>query len=433
MVGAALKRGEPDWHPEDSLAELGQLARTAGIQVVGQTLQYLDSIHPATYIGKGKVEELEIWRRELGYDVLLFDDELSPGQQRNLEDAFDEQVKVIDRTALILDIFAQHARTREGALQVELAQYEYRLPRLTNLWTHLARQTGGAAGRGGTGGVGLRGPGETQLESDRRAIRQRIAHLRDELEAVRQQRRQYRDRRQDSGIPVISLVGYTNAGKSTLFNAISGADVLAENKLFATLDPTTRRVALPSGREVLFTDTVGFLQKLPTQLVAAFRATLEEVLDADVLIHVVDITHHNAREQARTVIDVLEDLGALEIPMVTALNKIDLLGGEALAEGIAELEPASVAISAKLGIGLEELLTRVETVLAREMVSVEVEIPYKSNELVALFRRQGQVMDEEYEVTGTRVTGRLPRRLISLFEPYMASPRGAPLATPPGR
>jgi len=423
LVGADLKDSSGGWLADDSLQELAQLAQTAGIDVVGQTLQHLDRVNSATFIGPGKVEELEIWRRELDYDVLVFDDELSPRQQRNLEEALEEKVKILDRTALILDIFAQHARTREGALQVELAQYQYRLPRLTNAWTHLARQTGGGTARGGTGGVGLRGPGETQLEVDRRAIRRRIARLKRELEQVRLQRRLHRQRRQEGGISVIALVGYTNAGKSTLFNAISGASVLAEDKLFATLDPTTRRVALPSGRQVLFTDTVGFLQKLPTALVAAFRATLEEVTDADALVHVVDITHHNAREQAETVVEVLSDLGVVGKPILVAMNKIDLLSDpEVIQESIAQAQN-SVAISARVGTGIERLLGHLESILAQELIAVQVCIPYRRNELVNLMREQGLVEVEEYRESGTWVQGKIPAKLLPLFRSYAVDAR----------
>ena len=262
---------------EDSLEELRALADTAGLDVVGEMTQTLraDRIDSATFIGKGKVEELKTWQAELDFEVALFDDELSPRHQRNLEQELGEKVRVLDRTSLILVIFAQHAHTREGALQVELAQYEYRLPRLTRAWTHLARQAGGGGGRSGAvGGVGLRGPGETQLEVDRREIRRRISHLKDELEKVRIHRQQYRSRRKHSQIPVVALVGYTNAGKSTLLNQLAEADIYVADQLFATLDPTTRRVKLPAGHLALFTDTVGFIQKLPTALVAAFRATL---------------------------------------------------------------------------------------------------------------------------------------------------------------
>ncbi len=263
LVAVEVK-GESAWDTQSSLDELAQLAGTAGAMVVGRTLQRLDAPNPATYIGKGKLAEIVALRAEQPYDVVLFDDELSPSQQRNLEDAL--KVKVIDRTALILDIFARRARTREGALQVELAQHEYLLPRLAGQWSHLERIGGG---------IGTRGPGETQLETDRRLIRTRISHLKQQIEQVRRHRSLYRRRRAKQGVPVVALVGYTNAGKSTLMNALTGADVLAENRLFATLDPVTRKVPLLAGGSFLLTDTVGFIQKLPTDLVAAFRATLE--------------------------------------------------------------------------------------------------------------------------------------------------------------
>ena len=419
LVGVELKGATDGWRLEDSLRELAQLAHTAGIQVVGQTTQRLAAINPATYIGQGKVEELEIWRRELDYNVLLFDDELSPNQQRNLEEALGEDLKILDRTALILDIFAQHARTREGALQVELAQYEYRLPRLTRAWTHLARQAGGAAGRGGArGGVGLRGPGEMQLEADRREIHRRIARLKREIEEVRLQRRLHRQRRRQEGIPTVALVGYTNSGKSTLLNTLSGAGVLAEDKLFATLDPTTRRVTLPAGREVLFTDTVGLIHKLPTQLVAAFRATLEEVTEADALVHLVDITHPNARQQAETVSRVLKELGADQKPTLVALNKIDLLPDPEEAQELAARHLNNVAISAQCGIGIERLLARLEELLMRDMVAIQVLIPYQANELVALFHQRGIIESEEYREAGTRLRGRIPLRLLPHFKDY---------------
>lgn len=415
-MGVELKNKYALWTVEDSLAELAQLARTAGIEVVGQTYQRLNSIVPATFIGKGKVQELVDLQAELDFDVLIFDEELSPRQQRELEEAFADEVKVLDRTALILDIFAQHAHTREGALQVELAQYEYRLPRLTRAWTHLARQAGGAAGRGGIGGVGLRGPGETQLEVDRRRIRERIAHLKRELEEVRTHRRLYRQRRQREGIPVVALVGYTNAGKSTLLNALSGADVYVADQLFATLDPTTRRVELPGGQVVLFTDTVGFIQKLPTQLVAAFRATLEEVAEADLLLHVVDVTHHNVYEQVAAVHDTLAEIGVAEKPMINALNKVDCLRDpQALAELVADF-PDSVPISALRGHGLDALLARIEAMLQENMVSVDVVIPYDRGDLVARFHEQGQVEEKSHTAEGIHIRGRLPRELAERLQ-----------------
>ncbi len=413
---------------------MARLAETAGLQVVGQEIQRLNRPSPATYIGSGKVEELELLKRELEYDVLLFDDELSPRQQRNLEDELD--IKVVDRTALILDIFAQHAHTKEGQLQVELAQLEYRLPRLTRMWTHLARQAGGRVG-GAQGGVGVRGPGETQLEVDRREIGRRIARLKEQLEAVRTHREMYRKQRKRAGIPTVSLVGYTNAGKSTLLNSLTGAGILVADQLFATLDPTTRRVELPGGTECLFTDTVGFIQKLPTQLVAAFRATLEEINESDVLLHIVDITHPNALEQADEVEKVLEELEANDRPMVVALNKVDTvldekkygleidtgkLGDFEISEPVRLLRdryPNAVLISAMWGIGLKRLLEQVEAVLMQGMIDVDVLIPYQAGELVSLFHEHGRVEREDYNEQGTLIRGKLPARLVSHFEPYV--------------
>ena len=418
-MGVELKGKPAVWSLADSLEELARLAETAGLKVVGQLEQRLDRVNPATLIGSGKVEELVALRADTGADAVIFDEELSPGQQRELEKAIrNDNIKVLDRTALILDIFAQHARTREGALQVELAQLEYRLPRLTRAWTHLARQAGGAAARGGSGGVGLRGPGETQLEADRREIGRRIAHLKRELEEVRKHRAQYRRRRTEEAIPVVALVGYTNAGKSTLLNALSGSEVYAADQLFATLDPTTRRIKLPGGREALVTDTVGFIQKLPTALVAAFRATLEEISDADVIAHVVDITHQNVEEQVQTVLQVLGELEATDQPMITALNKIDQLPG---AEEIDLAEaglPNSVAISALTGQGIPELLDRLERVLDEDMVLVDALLPYSRGDLLALAHQRGMILSEEHEEAGTAVVARVPSSLRPHFDPY---------------
>jgi GTP-binding protein HflX len=408
------------------LNELGDLARTAGLLVVGQDFQRLDRIHPSTLIGSGKLQSLIEQREELGFDVLVFDDELSPRQLREIEKAFgeDEELKVLDRTALILDIFARHARSREGALQVELAQLEYRLPRLTRAWTHLARQAGGRAG-GATGGVGVRGPGETQLEIDRRAIRDRIAFLKEQLSKVRAHRRRYRRKRQQEGLPVISLVGYTNAGKSTLLNTLSGADVLAADMLFATLDPTTRRVALPGGGTVLVSDTVGFIQKLPHQLVAAFRATLEEVLEGDVLIHVIDVTHANVAAQVDAVHQTLTEIGATDKPVISALNKIDRFAEQAhleeyvqhLPEQLGEY-PDTIPISAKTGEGLPALLQRVQEVLESAMIRVSVEIPYRRGDLVDLFHKRGLIQEETHNGQGTYIQGKLPAPLVPQFREY---------------
>ena len=411
MKGPAARAPAGYWPVEESLAELAQLARTAGIGVVGQLVQRLERPNPATFIGPGKVGELVEQVAQAAADVVIFDDELSPRHQRELEKSLGEKVKLLDRTALILDIFAQHAHTREGALQVELAQYEYRLPRLTRAWTHLARQAGGRAG-GITGGVGVRGPGETQLETDRRVIGRRISQIKRELEKVRAHRGRHRARRRQKGVPVVSIVGYTNAGKSTLLNALSGADVLVADKLFATLDPTTRRVELPGGGMVLFTDTVGFIQKLPTQLVAAFRATLEEVVEADLLLHVMDVTHPQVIRQARSVSEILAEIGAAEKPIINVLNKIDRLPGPDAVSSLATEFPASVTISALAGDGLELLLTRVEEVLEVQMVRLDVLIPYEMGDLVALFHRRGLIEREEHTETGTRLTGRVPRELL---------------------
>jgi len=387
--------------------------------VTGTLEQKIERPNPATLIGSGKVAELVALRRDLGATAVIFDEELSPAQQREIERAIDnENVQVLDRTALILDIFAQHARTREGALQVELAQYQYRLPRLTRAWTHLARQAGGGSARGGAAGVGLRGPGETQLEVDRREIRKRITHLKQELEEVRSHRANYRRHRSEEAIPVVALVGYTNAGKSTLLNALSGANVYAANQLFATLDPTTRRVALPGGREVLFTDTVGFIQKLPTALVAAFRATLEEIAEADLLLHVVDITHDNAQQQAATVLQVLKEINATGQPILTALNKVDQLPDPETVPGLLADLPDAVAISALTGQGLDVLTARIDEILTEELVDVEVLIPYRRGDLLGLFHQRGVIEREAHVETGTRVNGKLPASLLPRFEPF---------------
>ena len=307
-------RRRSGWDAEESLDELAQLAETAGAEIAGSAIQHIDTPNPKSYVGKGKLAEIVSERDELQYDTLILDDELSPSQQRHLEDA--TGIKVIDRTALILDIFARRAQTREGRLQVELAQLEYLLPRLAGQWSHLERLGGG---------IGTRGPGESQLETDRRLIRGRIGRLKEQIERVRRHRSLYRRNRARQGLPTIALVGYTNAGKSTIMNALSGAGVQAEERLFATLDPVTRRVELAPGRAVLLTDTVGFIQKLPTQLIAAFRATLEELDDADLLLHVIDITHPAAGQQRLSVQATLAELGLSTRPFLELLNKVDLL------------------------------------------------------------------------------------------------------------
>jgi GTP-binding protein HflX len=325
-------------------------------------------------------------------------------------------VDVLDRTALILHIFAQHARSREGQLQVELAQYRYLLPRLTGRGVELSRM--GAASRGGTG-VNVRGPGETKLETDRRRIRRRISELNREIEAVRSQRAQSRRERRLSGIPVVALAGYTNAGKSTLLNALTGAGVLSSDQLFATLDPTTRRVHLPGGQEILLTDTVGFIQKLPSDLVAAFRATLEEIVEADLILHVVDASHPQVEEQAEAVEDELEDLGVAGRARLTVLNKADLVPAERLSR-LAEELGAGVAVSALKGEGIEQLETSIATAIAAAFVPVEVRIPFAASSLVGLFRTRGMVDVEQHDAGGTHITGRLPAALLPSFRPYFS-------------
>lgn len=426
MVGVKIHGQDGLLNLSDSLSELALLADTAGLEVVGQATQKLDHPHPKTFIGSGKVEEVRALVDEVQAEVLLFDEELSPRHLRELERTFLDRVRILDRTALILDIFAQHANTREGALQVELAQYEYRLPRLTRAWTHLARQAGGGGGRsGGVGGVGLRGPGETQLEVDRRDISRRINHLKGQLEKVRTHRQQHRLRRRRSRIPIVTLVGYTNAGKSTLLNRLAQADVFVADQLFATLDPTTRRVELPAGHLALFTDTVGFIQKLPTALVAAFRATLEEIAEADLLLHIVDITHVNAQAQAEAVHRTLVEIEADHIPVLTVLNKIDLLEDPDKARNSLESFPNAVAISALDGIGISDLLATVGKRLFETYTAITVCLPYQEGALISLFHELGQVDRSEQIRSGTEIQGKIPGRLLARYQPFLVDSKTA--------
>jgi len=355
LVAVELKTRDHMWSIEDTLSELAYLARTAGAQVVGEIYQRANR-YTTTYLGKGKLEELIELVAEHEAEVVIFDDELTPTQQRNLEDAL--ETKVIDRTALILDVFGRHARTHEGQLQVELAQHKYLLPRLVGQWSHLERLGGG---------IGTRGPGETQLETDRRLVRRRIQKIGQELEGVRRRRTMYMGRRKSASIPIASLVGYTNAGKSTLFNRLSGAKVDAADQLFSTLDPVTRRIRFPSGGQLLLTDTVGFIQKLSPTVVAAFRATLEELAESDLLLHVVDITHPKAPEQADVVEATLKDLGLGEKPRLLVINKMDLLpeGGDGASPPPTPgpSRHPSVFISAAKGWNLELLLEKIESQL----------------------------------------------------------------------
>jgi len=419
LVGVEVHGQEHLLTLEDSLVELALLADTAGLEVVGELTQKLARPNPETFIGSGKVEELKALAEETLAQVVIFDDELSPRHQRELEKYLGESVRVLDRTALILDIFAQHARTSDGQLQVKLAQYEYYLPRLTGQWTHLARQAGGGAGRSGSvGGVGLRGPGETQLEVDRRTIRHEIAHLKEELEKVRAHRMRYRAQRKRSRIPTVVLVGYTNAGKSTLLNRLAKSDIYVADQLFATLDPTTRRVELPGAYQALFTDTVGFIQKLPTTLVAAFRATLEEIAEADLLLHVVDVSHPNAMNQAEAVQQTLEEIDAGHVPVITVLNKIDRLSDPESARRAVQLFPQAVAISARTGSGVTDLLEHIRSGLYETFTPIHVRLPYQQGQLISLFHEFGQVERLEHGRKGVLMQGRIPGRLVAQFKPW---------------
>lgn len=365
MAAVATRHNPDQWSAEESLAELAQLAGTAGVEVVGKIIQNLPSPTKTHYLGLGKLADILALRDTVPYDTFIVDDELSPLQQRNLEDFL--KVKIIDRVALILDIFAQRARTREGQLQVELAQHQYLFPRLTGQWQHLERLGGG---------IGTRGPGESQLETDRRLIRQKIKRLQEQTEHVRKHRDLYRQRRRKSGIPIVALVGYTNTGKSTLFNTLGRADVLVENKLFATLDPTTRRLRLPDNQFVLLTDTVGFIRKLPPAIVTAFRATLEELSEASILLHVVDTSLHNAVGQNQVVEDVLNELDLQNKPRITVLNKIDRLldknhawtaeeAIDTLSDKQLPIADNTVLISATKGWGLKRLLELINHMLVK--------------------------------------------------------------------
>jgi GTP-binding protein HflX len=382
----------------ESLDELAELAETAGGEVIGEGTQKIETRNPATYIGKGKADEFAKFCKQNDVDTIIFDDELSPAQTRNLEKIF--EVKILDRTALILDIFSQRARTREGKLQIELAQLQHLLPRLTRFWGHLSRQSGGIGMRGGEG--------ETQLEADRRKVGERIDRLTRDLDAVRQQRETQRAGRQRAQWPLASIVGYTNAGKSTLLNKLTGADVLAKDILFATLDPTTRRLKLPTNQNVLLTDTVGFIRKLPHGLVEAFKATLEEVVQADLLLHVVDVSHPQVDEQIAAVNTVLNEIGAGEKPVMMVFNKVDQLNGGNTLTRLHELFPNSVAISATTGTGLEELLAEIGSQIRPERELLELKIPHERSAVIARLHKVGQVLERRYLTKTTKFKARVP-------------------------
>jgi GTPase len=401
----------------DQMAELADLTRTAGAEVVGSEVQRRSDVDPAHFIGMGKVESLRDLKLEGEFDLVICNEDLSPRQQRNLE--LDVKARVLDRTEIILEIFAQHARTHEGRLQVEAARLHHLLPRLIGAYAY-DRQVGGRRG-----GVGARGGfGEQQIEVERRRIRKRIRDLDREIEQVRTQRHQQRTGRRRAELETAAIVGYTNAGKSTLLNVLTGAGVRAEQKLFATLDPTTRKLGLPAGRDLLLTDTVGFIQKLPTDLVAAFRATLEEVTEADVIIQVLDASSPSAEEQAETVEQVLSDLGAADKPRVVALNKVDLLGPSARRRAVTALSaryPEAVPISATNRTGLAELLNAIDVASRGDAVPLEILVPYGREGVLAALRKVGGVDRTEYVDAGTKAWGWAPRHAARRFETYTAN------------
>ena len=381
---------------EESLTELEELLETAGGETVGRVIQNLESINKATYVGKGKVDEIRELAEELGADGIVCDDELSPAQLSNLKDELD--IKVLDRTLVILDIFAAHAQTSEGKLQVELAQLKYRSSRLTGLGKNLSRLGGG---------IGTRGPGESKLESDRRAIRERVSQLRSEIEKVESSRETLRKHRMSDGIPVIAIVGYTNAGKSTFLNKITDAGILAEDKLFATLDPTTRNLKIPDGEEVLFTDTVGFISKLPHNLVDAFKSTLEEAKYADLILHVADASNPEVDEQMKVVYRTLEELKVTGKPVITFLNKQDKLEEERIIKDIKA--DTVVKGSAKTGEGIDELLSKITEILREGKVLIDTVLSYADTSKISVIRKKGQLLSEEYEGEGIKVKAYVPK------------------------
>ena len=383
---------------EESLAELNELLDTAGGETVGKIIQNLESINKATYVGKGKVKEIKELAEELQADGIVCDDELSPAQLSNLKDELD--IKVLDRTLVILDIFAAHAKTSEGKLQVELAQLKYRSSRLTGLGKNLSRLGGG---------IGTRGPGESKLETDRRAIRERVSQLRSEIEKMENVRDTLRKSRMSDGIPVIAIVGYTNAGKSTFLNKITDAGILAEDKLFATLDPTTRSLKIPDGEEVLFTDTVGFISKLPHNLVDAFKSTLEEAKYADLILHIADASNPEADEQMKVVYRTLEELKVTGKPIITFLNKQDKIEEKKIIKDLKA--DAVIKGSANTGQGIDELLTKITEILREGKVFIDALLSYADSSKIAIIRKKGQLLAEEYEGDGIRIKAYVPKAL----------------------
>lgn len=409
LVG--VDRPGQEWSLESSLAELERLAWTAGADMVAQTTQRLDSPNPRTFVGSGKAEEIASLARSWAADVVIFDDELTPSQQSNLENVMGKDVKVIDRTALILDIFALHATSKEGRLQVRLAQNQYLYPRLRGMWAHLASNRMG-------GGVGSRfGEGESQLEVDRRLVRNRITSIRRELETLSKKRDLQRKQRAESGVFRVALAGYTNAGKSSLLNTITGSNVLSYDKLFATLDSTTRQLVLPEGREVTLTDTVGFIQKLPTTLVEAFKSTLDEINGANLILHVVDASDANLERHIDTVNMVLEQIGAERLGRIEVFNKCDLIE-PGLREALSIRYPHAIFTSTRDGSGIDELIARIAMVASAQDTLMEVLVPYQRGDLVSLAHQRCTILNEEYTDEGTKLTLRAGAEAAARFKPF---------------
>ena len=408
-----LVRGEEEWRVKDTMDELAQLVESAGATVAGRFLCRQQKIKAGHYIGTGKAEEIADWIKETPVSMVVFDDDLTPAQGRNLENVL--EVRVLDRTQLILDIFAQRAQTKEGCLQVELAQHQYLLPRLRRMWTHLERQKGG---------IGLRGPGETQLEMDRRRIEELIRTIKRDLELVRTRRAEQRRGRKRHGWALVSIVGYTNAGKSTLLNRLSGAEILVEDQLFATLDPTTRQVDLPNHEPALMTDTVGFIQKLPHHLVDSFKATLEEVVEADLIVHVVDASHPQVDTQIDAVHTVLDEISALEKPMLYVFNKIDNEKGRNTAKRLARLHPRSVAVSALTGEGIDLLYDELADCLKGRKVELRLSVPLSEGKLLATLQKSASILEQEYEGSNADLLVRVSPQIAAQCKAFVVGETG---------